>query len=622
VEEVAQLVVTAVEAEDGHRYQNAQFGGYNGENVNVRPYALAVHTFVPQFDNELGFSEGDMVFLTRQVDGDWMQGETDGQTGIFPKSYVNIVVDVSPRGSIGCLADLELLSLEPSQPTAGILQQGSVYRVAFSFEAEVATDLSLAAGEEVTVLEHSEPNWALVRNQGGREGQCPVNHLNTCPEPTNIFDGGGLVASGRRRPSQNNPLKFFDPLCSPDEEMLQMETELIRRAAEKPEIPISRDVTLHTNINLPPLNGDRPRHRFKSSTMGKEQSIESFITQNLVGLGEAMPGGAPPPALRLPAFQPDTAAPASRSFHISDSVRQELLEHMSEDVAAAPRPEDPPPARAPGPLEGMYEDPDSRDPPLPARPDTLESLYAQVKKGWRPAPSLRSPDPAAPPAALASLPPSPSHSSCIIYEELPLASSPQTVTVQINHVPGGEDETGPEGISPLPSPPGSPLVPKRTTSIFQRFQAALSRGDTFKAYISEFPPDQEAFLSPGEDGGAGLLAGQPPRPATTPLRSRSVFYNSVLSDRSTPSLPSLSHRCLLSPGPLCSSYETLNGSDMAEQSYRTPHRPAPAPPGEALVAANGVAKQCRPFPMGRIRGKKSETRSQRSAGKRTGGRSG
>ena len=187
---------------------------------------------------------------------------------------------------------------------------------------------------------------------------------------------------------------------------------------------------------------------------------------------------------------------------------------------------------------------------------------------------------------------SPSDSSCIIYEQLPAHTTPvpQTVTVQINYTPqppgdgelagrvSGErgvvgeededDEVSPPTRSNPHSPPSSPLIPKRTTSIFQRFQAALTRGDTFKSYISEFPPDQEAILSPTEEEKVEKRE-LPPRPSTTPLRTRSVFYNSVLSDRSTPSLPSLSH-----------SYETLNGSDTAAENYRTPHRPAPAPPGE------------------------------------------
>ena len=37
---------------------------------------------------------------------------------------------------------------------------------------------------------------------------------------------------------------------SPDEEMVRLEDELIRRAREKPSIPINPAVTLHRNIDL------------------------------------------------------------------------------------------------------------------------------------------------------------------------------------------------------------------------------------------------------------------------------------------------------------------------------------------------------------------------------------
>ena len=335
----------------GHRYQNAQFG-YNDEKVKVRPYAIALHTFVPQFDNELGFSDGDVVYLTRQVDADWIQGELNtGETGIFPKSYVNVIVDVSPKGSLG---DLEFLSLDlgsgVSSTRTGFLEHGAVYKVAFSFTAETATDVSLVAGEEVTILSHTEENWANVRTPVGLEGQCPVNHLNTCPEPgmdvvrfVTQTSGGRAPNVGIRassRPRQNNHLKFFDPLCSPDEEMLQIETELMRKATEKADIPVNPGITLHKNINLAPLNGERPRHRFKSSTMGKEQSIESFITQNLAGLKQIRgqqqqsshqcqplpPAGNHVPL--LPSDQSRTSDQQRQTFQISDSVRQELMDRM------------------------------------------------------------------------------------------------------------------------------------------------------------------------------------------------------------------------------------------------------------------------------------------------------
>ena len=716
-----------------HRYQNAQFG-YNGQSVDVRPYVISVYNFIPQFENELGFNEGDMVFLLRHVDNDWSEGEMDGQRGIFPKSYVNIIVDCSHKQELG---DLEFLSFEQpeSQQTGLYLQPSAYYRVAFGFNAETESDLSLSEGEIVKIISQNDEHWCYVKNSLGDAGQCPVNHLNTCPEnvsasDTNfVFDVEELIgeaksssslaisSSKNTHPKINPSLKFFDPLCSPDEEMLQIETELIRKVNEKPSIPVNHDVTLHRNINLDPLNEERPRHRFKSSTMGKEQSIDSFITQNLDGLKEirsksqTLPASFVPSSHHLASLVPfisDCSLPTKQrqTFQISASVREELMDKKK--LVAPPRPSEGPQIKHPhnnqaqfvNLLNEVYEDPDSPEKFLPMSnlsqenslyeeskpvittnfdqaPCSTESLYAKVNKncikriknktglsGSYPAMETSHPDISSqekkinigiPPSSLSLdrldlsyedlrpvVPPRikrqisvpsphpvdypdpvpqspnseaveqshvpkatqsnngaviPTDSSCIIYEELP-ADVSHTVTVEINYNPTEDDvnaiikDTNTDGAalspsiydyrkltspsisnqnsedakpsqinSPVDSVCVSPLIPKRTTSIFQRFQSAFGRGETFKSYITEFPPDKEAILSPDDEYNRREL---PPRPLTTPLKTRSVFYNSVMSDRSTPSLPSLSH-----------SYETLNGSDSVDINYRTPHRPAP-----------------------------------------------
>ncbi len=38
-----------------------------------------------QFDNELSLNEGDMVYLKRYVDCEWLEGEIDGKIALFPE---------------------------------------------------------------------------------------------------------------------------------------------------------------------------------------------------------------------------------------------------------------------------------------------------------------------------------------------------------------------------------------------------------------------------------------------------------------------------------------------------------------------------------------------------------
>ena len=54
---------------------------------------LQLSTFQPQAQNhrELGFKKGDLIYIRRQVDGNWYEGERNAMIGILPVSYVEIV---------------------------------------------------------------------------------------------------------------------------------------------------------------------------------------------------------------------------------------------------------------------------------------------------------------------------------------------------------------------------------------------------------------------------------------------------------------------------------------------------------------------------------------------------
>ena len=54
---------------------------------------LKLLIFQPQAQNhrELGFKKGDLIYIRRQVDGNWYEGERNAMIGILPVSYVEIV---------------------------------------------------------------------------------------------------------------------------------------------------------------------------------------------------------------------------------------------------------------------------------------------------------------------------------------------------------------------------------------------------------------------------------------------------------------------------------------------------------------------------------------------------
>lgn len=54
--------------------------------------ARAKYNFVAQSDIELSLKKGELVSLTRRVDQNWYEGRIGARKGIFPVSYVEVLL--------------------------------------------------------------------------------------------------------------------------------------------------------------------------------------------------------------------------------------------------------------------------------------------------------------------------------------------------------------------------------------------------------------------------------------------------------------------------------------------------------------------------------------------------
>lgn len=55
-----------------------------------RLVARALYNFVGQMQRELTFRRGDLIFVRRQVDKNWYEGEHNAMIGLFPFNYVEV----------------------------------------------------------------------------------------------------------------------------------------------------------------------------------------------------------------------------------------------------------------------------------------------------------------------------------------------------------------------------------------------------------------------------------------------------------------------------------------------------------------------------------------------------
>ncbi|XP_025086760.1 SH3 domain-containing RING finger protein 3-like [Pomacea canaliculata] len=73
-----------------------------------QPCARALFSYEASEKDDLPFKKGDIVSLRRQIDDNWYQGELNGQIGVFPSSYVQVLVPLPQIPQCRALYDFQL----------------------------------------------------------------------------------------------------------------------------------------------------------------------------------------------------------------------------------------------------------------------------------------------------------------------------------------------------------------------------------------------------------------------------------------------------------------------------------------------------------------------------------
>lgn len=222
-------------------------------SVDLKPYAITLYPFNAQFPNELSFGVGEVVHLIRHIDSEWMEGMIDNTKGIFPSSYVNIIVDCAE-------AKQNQIESEVMPAKKDALESGVAVKVSFTFDAQMDGDLSVQEGETVTVVEMANEDWVNVKNKDGLIGLCPREYLSSVPlsdsqQDSNIqeFEDFVLirhketsaVVNGEQKPKRmSQPHRPAPPTPAPGRVPLQKE------------VVTNREVCAQERRNEPAVNNE------------------------------------------------------------------------------------------------------------------------------------------------------------------------------------------------------------------------------------------------------------------------------------------------------------------------------------------------------------------------------
>ncbi|XP_059193830.1 vinexin isoform X2 [Centropristis striata] len=174
--------------------------------------ARAKFSFQAQSPKELTLQKGDIVYIHRQVDANWFEGEHHGRAGIFPTSYVELLLPTEKPTPI-------------KSPTVQVLDYGEAVAL-FNFNADLPVELSFRKGEMINITRRVDDKWLEGRISGtSRSGIFPATYVQVNKMPrtklsTDDYSPGpmspispGPQSPGRplHSPCPRSPLSPFTP---------------------------------------------------------------------------------------------------------------------------------------------------------------------------------------------------------------------------------------------------------------------------------------------------------------------------------------------------------------------------------------------------------------------------
>ncbi|NXJ52083.1 SH319 protein, partial [Spizaetus tyrannus] len=126
------------------------------------PHAVVLHDFPAEHADDLDLHSGDTVCLLEKIDTEWYRGKCGNRTGIFPASFVKVVIDVPEEGN------------RKKIPCSSQCIKGPRCVARFEYIGDQKDELSFSEGETIILKEYVNEEWA----KGELRGTCGIFPLN------------------------------------------------------------------------------------------------------------------------------------------------------------------------------------------------------------------------------------------------------------------------------------------------------------------------------------------------------------------------------------------------------------------------------------------------------------
>ncbi|NXL00522.1 SH319 protein, partial [Mesembrinibis cayennensis] len=128
------------------------------------PHAVVLHDFAAEHADDLDLHSGDTVCLLEKIDTEWYRGKCGNHTGIFPASFVKVVIDVPEEGN------------RKKIPCSSQCVKGPRCIARFEYIGDQKDELSFSEGETIILKEYVSEEWAKGELRG-TSGIFPLNFV-------------------------------------------------------------------------------------------------------------------------------------------------------------------------------------------------------------------------------------------------------------------------------------------------------------------------------------------------------------------------------------------------------------------------------------------------------------
>ncbi|XP_048379063.2 vinexin isoform X2 [Stegostoma tigrinum] len=233
----------SLHGDTGTRDHQAPLGGARGcvnngnspdgrqDNLSDRPHtsemrkmkaARAKFDFQAESAKELTLQKGDVVYIHKVLDQNWLKGEHHGRVGIFPTSYVEFIPDTERPTPI-------------KSPPIQILEYGEAVAI-FNFKGNLSVELSFRKGEIISLMRRVDDNWFEGRITGtSRQGIFPANYVQIVKSPKVKNAIGSVPISQSQQTPCSPPISPMQQHCniSPSPSTLSRDNTLASLPAQQ-----------------------------------------------------------------------------------------------------------------------------------------------------------------------------------------------------------------------------------------------------------------------------------------------------------------------------------------------------------------------------------------------------